>query len=328
MAVATTPESAVTSSVSLCCPICKSALAADSDQLCCTSIVCRAVFPVIDGVPVLINEARSVFSISDFTCRHETTTRSLPPVVRFAMGILPEIDHNLKAEQNYVRLARLLRQGNSTPQVLVVGGGALGKGMKALLTQDSIELTETDVYFGNRTRIICDAHDLPFEAGTFDGVIIQAVLEHVVDPFRCVEEIYRVLKPDGLVYAETPFMQQVHLGPYDFMRFTHLGHRRLFRRFEEINSGALAGPGSVLAWACEYFLLSFTRSQIARIMVRGFSRLALFWLKYADYYLIDKPGTFDNASGHYFLGRKSARTMSDRELVTGYRGAIKWMATP
>ena len=52
-----------------------------------------------------------------------------------------------------------------------------------------------------------------------------------------MKEIYRVLKSDGIVYIETPFMQQVHGGKYDFTRFTYLGHRRLFARFQEIESG-------------------------------------------------------------------------------------------
>jgi len=82
-------------------------------------------------------------------------------------------------------------------------------------------------------------HTIFFDASSFDGVIIQAVLEHVVEPNHCVEEIHRVLKENGLVYSETPFMQQVHLGRYDFTRFTHLGHRRLFRKFKEICGGAV-----------------------------------------------------------------------------------------
>jgi ubiquinone/menaquinone biosynthesis C-methylase UbiE len=59
---------------------------------------------------------------------------------------------------------------------------------------------------------VCDAHHLPFQIESFDGVIVQAVLEHVFDPNRYVEEIHRVLKMDAVVYAETPFIQQADEG--------------------------------------------------------------------------------------------------------------------
>lgn len=194
--------------------------------------------------------------------------------------------------------------------------------MGPLAQNGSLELVDTDVSFGPRTMLICDAHDIPFQDESFDGVIAQAVLEHVVDPYRCVEEMHRVLKKDGLVYAETPFMQQVHLGRYDFTRFTHLGHRRLFRRFEEIDSGAVCGPGMALAWSYQYFLLSFAKLKILRALIRAFASLTSFYLKYFDYFLIDTAGGLDAASGYYFMGRKSDHSLSDRELLTLYKGAM------
>jgi ubiquinone/menaquinone biosynthesis C-methylase UbiE len=54
---------------------------------------------------------------------------------------------------------------------------------------------ETDVAFGPRTGIICDAHDLPFADETFDGVIARAVLEHVANPFQCVQEMHPPMVP-------------------------------------------------------------------------------------------------------------------------------------
>lgn len=199
----------------------------------------------------------------------------------------------------------------------------MGEGMQEILSNAAIRFVETDVLAGPRTNLICDAHDIPFEDDTFDGAIIQAVLEHVADPYRCVEEIFHVLSESGLVYAETPFMQQVHMGKYDFTRFSHLGHRRLFRKFEEIASGAVGGPGLVLALSFRYFLLSFVTSKTAKFLVHIFSSLAFFWLKYFDYYLIQKPCTFDAATGYYFTGRKSNRILSDRELIEGYKGCIR-----
>ncbi len=206
------------------------------------------------------------------------------------------------------------------PKVLVLGGARLGAGLEAIIDIASIEFVESDVYLGPRTTLVCDAHWVPFEDASFDGVIAQAVIEHVADPAACAAEIHRVLKPRGLVYADTPFMQQVHAGAYDFTRFTHLGQRRLFRKFDEVSSGPTCGPGMALAWAYQYFLLSFVQSNLARAIAVVFARLTGFWLKYLDYYLIRKPGALDAASAYYFLGMKARLSISDREAIDRYRG--------
>jgi len=203
---------------------------------------------------------------------------------------------------------------------LVVGGRTLGEGMEELAADPRLHLVESDVAFGPRTALISDAHDIPFQDGTFDAVVVQAVLEHVLDPHRCVAEIHRVLVPEGLVYAETPFMQQVHGGRFDFTRFSALGHRRLFRMFEEIDSGAVCGPGMALAWSYQAFLLSFARKRWSRLAVLGFARLTGFFWKYFDHILIESPGALDAASGCYFLGRRSDVALPDRELIQQYRG--------
>ena len=233
---------------------------------------------------------------------------------------LPSLGTNRQAARNYRRFAELLLSTPARPKVLVLGGARLGAGLEAIIDIASIEFVESDVYLGPRTSLVCDAHWVPFEDASFDGVIAQAVIEHVADPAACAAEIHRVLKPRGLVYADTPFMQQVHAGAYDFTRFTHLGQRRLFRKFDEVSSGPTCGPGMALAWAYQYFLLSFVRGPRARAAAIAFARLTAFWLKWFDRRLLDRPGAFDAASAYYFLGMKSDRVLSDRELITQYRG--------
>ncbi len=49
-----------------------------------------------------------------------------------------------------------------------------------------------------------DAHYLPFVDESFDVVIITEVLEHLFSPYRALEEIHRVLKPDGVLILSTP----------------------------------------------------------------------------------------------------------------------------
>lgn len=305
------------------CPICHSELTQIDDRFECVSSECASHFPIVDGVPVLINEKSSVFSIDDFTSHRQTFFKSTSKnqLGNFLKGLIPKISKNIKGAANYLHLSQILLQKSPHPRVLTIGGSILGQGMEHFVNNTAIDLVESDVAFGSRTMLISDAHDLPFQDGSFDGVIIQAVLEHVVDPHRCCAEIHRVLKPQGVVYAETPFIQQVHNSPYDFTRFTHLGHRRLFRQFEEIDSGAACGPGMALAWSYQSFLVSFTTSKQLQLLLIAVARLTSFYLKYFDYYLINKPGALDAAAGYYFIGSKSDRILDDRDLIKLYRGA-------
>src|SRR2546425_3847359 len=303
------------------CPICKTRLELRGEQYQCQNPNCFFLFPIINGIPILIDEERSIFSTNDFVYGFNNTffssqTKSEETIKR----LIPDISRNPKSKENFNKLSKLLLVQSDASRVLVIGGSILGEGMEAIIAHPSIELVDSDVTYGPRTAVICDAHSLPFEDNSFDGVIVQAVLEHVVDPWRCVEEIHRVLKEDGLVYAETPFMEQVHGGRFDFTRFTHLGHRRLFRKFEEIDSGAVCGPAMALAWSYRYFLLSFATSSLLRRLIGVFVRLTSFFLTYFDYLLIDKPGTLDAASGYYFIGRKSDQVLPDKNLIKLYKG--------
>jgi SAM-dependent methyltransferase len=269
----------------------------------------------------LINDNASLFAINDFVAHRQTTFNLRnSSIKRSIKRLLPRLGRNIKGKRNYQELARLLLSQSPAPRVLVIGGSILGDGMESLAGDSRIELVETDVAFGPRTQLISDAHDIPFASAVFDAVVVQAVLQYLVEPARSVDEIHRVLKPGGLVYAESAFMQQVVLGRYDFARFTHLGHRRLFRRFEEVDSGVVCGPGMALAWSFQFFLLSFARSKLVRGIMRALCQLSLFWIKYFDYHLVNKPGAFDAASGFYFLGKKSERILSDRDLIQLYRG--------
>ena len=132
-----------------------------------------------------------------------------------------------------------------------------------------------------------------------------------------------MLREDGVVYAETPFMQQVHEAGFDFTRWTEAGHRRLFRMFSEIDRGLVAGPATALLWALCYFARSIPaqRGGLAARLDRC-TLLAFGWLKFLDRRLINHPGATDAASCVYFMGRKSSVAVSDQELIASYAGAI------
>lgn len=77
-----------------------------------------------------------------------------------------------------------------------------------------------------------DVLKLPFKSNTFDLVFSQALLEHVPDPFAAVEEMRRIAKPGGTLWAGMAFMQPVHDVPGHYFNATAWGIRELFRSLE------------------------------------------------------------------------------------------------
>ena len=49
-----------------------------------------------------------------------------------------------------------------------------------------------------------DAENLPFESGSFDGILLSGLVHHFPDPRRVAAEVYRVLKPGGRFVAFDP----------------------------------------------------------------------------------------------------------------------------
>jgi SAM-dependent methyltransferase len=279
------------------------------------------VYPVRDGVPILIDDESSAFAVADFTGPDSRDDGFASRILGLAERLLPRNSRNPVAGPNLSRLAELLKERTGRSRVLVVGGSVLGVGMERLASAAGVELVETDVALGPRTSVICDGHSLPFADGSFDAVVCQAVLEHVADPPKVAEEIWRVLGEEGLVYSEIPFMQQVHEGAYDFTRYTLTGHRRLFRRFDLLAWGPVGGPGMALSWSSVYFARALAgRRELLGHALAAAARLASFWLIYLDRFLLRAPNGVDAAPGTFFMGRRAASPISDRQVVEAAGG--------
>lgn len=82
-----------------------------------------------------------------------------------------------------------------------------------------------------------DVHQLPVRTESVDGILCVEVLEHVTDPRIAVQELYRVLKPGGVLLLTAPFMHAMHSKPGDYsdlFRFTDDGLRVLLRDFADV----------------------------------------------------------------------------------------------
>jgi SAM-dependent methyltransferase len=82
-----------------------------------------------------------------------------------------------------------------------------------------------------------NAEALPFGDGSRSALLCISVLEHLNDPKKAVEEMYRVLTPGGKVLVYTHFIYPYHARPGvygDFCRFTESQMRYLFKQFSHV----------------------------------------------------------------------------------------------
>ena len=304
----------------LACPRCGAPVVDAGTALHCGSSACAlsavGSFPLADRQPLLVDFERSVLEPAGSASSGAVDPlRARWSIERLAPPLRPLFKpRNRIAAHNVERMLSLLPA--PSPVALVVGGGTMGNGVEAIYENRRTRVIGFDIYGSPLTQFVADAHHIPLASASVDAVLIQAVLEHVLDPARVVGEIHRDLRPDGLVYAETPFLQQVHAGPYDFTRFTSSGHRYLFRAFAEIAAGPVAGPGAQLLTSIDHLVRGLTRSELAGKLARA----VCAWLRLLDR-LIPVEYAMDDASAYFFLGRRAERELSPGEIIGYYRGA-------
>lgn len=91
-----------------------------------------------------------------------------------------------------------------------------------------------DVDKSARPDILGDAHNIPWESYYFDTVISIDTLEHVKDPHRVIDEVYRVLKNGGVCVLAVPLLYPYHPGPEDHYRFTRDSLLNIFQKFRHV----------------------------------------------------------------------------------------------
>ena len=315
------------------CPSCKTSFN-DFDKnlksIKCLNTNCsfnKKPFQIIDRIPILIpfDSQDCIFEESNLSslnlgsnCRK--VNKKINLLEKFLRKIF--VGENKISRKNFDFLQNKLQENT---KILIIGGGIVGSGMSSFYKKCAklnIKLEAIDVYISENINAVVDAHYLPYANETFDIVIIQAVLEHVLNPQRVVKEIFRVLKLNGIVYSETPFMQSVHEGPYDFTRFSHSGHRWLFRKFDEIYSGVNHGAFTSALFVLSYALAGLFRSRfIGKILRLLFHKSAYFLDQ-----ITPQKFNIDVASGCYFMGYKSLTNKNNRSsswIIKYYLGAQK-----
>lgn len=115
----------------------------------------------------------------------------------------------------YESLSKLTFSG----RLLDFGGGESTTYAKYLHGADEVASVNIDSEF-NPTHLVPPGEALPFDRNCFNYIVCLNVLEHVYDSRFVLDELYRVLKPGGVLVIAVPFLYRIHGHPDDYSRHT------------------------------------------------------------------------------------------------------------
>jgi SAM-dependent methyltransferase len=168
------------------------------------------------------------------------------------------------------------------------------------------KILTVDGYRTEDTDVVADLHLLPLRNQSFDCVISTGTLEHVRRPERVLGEVFRIVRPGGIVYLEVPFLQGYHADPTDYRRWTLSGLEVECEDagFVKLRSGVHMGPSSTVTWVLRHYALCFVGGRSPKRVVWGVTSLLLRPLKYLDAVLKKHDSFSAICSGVYYLGTR------------------------
>lgn len=88
-----------------------------------------------------------------------------------------------------------------------------------------------DMRHGKGVDIVMNLHEIDLPDSVAGTVLILDTLEHVEFCRKAMSEVYRILKPGGIVVVSSVMKFIIHDYPNDYWRFTPEGFKSLLREF-------------------------------------------------------------------------------------------------
>ncbi len=127
---------------------------------------------------------------------------------------------------------KLKTKDNKKNEVLFVGAG--GQLEDFIRSQNKCRVISIDIDPIRSPDILGDISCTSFPDSSFDTVIALEVFEHINLPQKAIKEIYRILKPKGILLLSIPFIFPIHDEPHDYQRWTLHGCKFLTNKFHNV----------------------------------------------------------------------------------------------
>lgn len=249
------------------CPVCRAQLARRETSLNCTG--CGANYALTDGIPRFFTDTLNETSDMAFQAEQMFNSTTTAKLFNFGKKII---------SSDYLPINHLANFIASIPADACAV--ELGSGNRRL-TPNIINI---DLFPFPNVDIVADIARTPLGDASIDYLIIDAVLEHVPEPHKVVDEIHRIMRPGGRIYCLTPFVYPYHGYPHNYFNFSKDALEFLFRNFSSCSVEIARGPTSALTnMISEYFAVGLSGNSTALYTFwKGLSLAPIFLLKYLD----------------------------------------------
>lgn len=217
----------------LCCPVCKGKLIDRKRTLYCSA--CPHTYAIKQGIPILIN------------------LNKLPTHLQKQIDYFEKEDQNRTTyqleswQQRYID--NFLRFGKPKEKGIVIDN-ATGSGYMAIeLARKGFRVIATDLTLveliklqkvvteqkleSNILLVCCTSETLPIATSSADGLVANAILEHLPNEKEAIAQIHRVVKKDAPVMVAMPLAYHLLLPILWVPNWVHdkrIGHLRRYTR--------------------------------------------------------------------------------------------------
>lgn len=135
-------------------------------------------------------------------------------------------------------------------------------------------------YDSSHIDVIGSAYEVPVEDNVADALVSSQVIEHLNRPVDAIQEMARLLKPQGILFLSFPFLYPIHAAPHDHMRYTEHYINEILEAhdFEIVKKSRIGGFWYCIGMYTGIYLQNFDRGILAKIKIIKAMSVILRWV--------------------------------------------------